>query len=97
MTVGSRSLVSRVAVAGFLLALVAVGLLGTVSAAVGVALQTITPTAATTVDNTFVDPRWTGGRALERPAGARRARFPGSTALHTPSDVARSRTAEWGD
>ena len=54
----SRALVSRLAVAGSLLAVVAIGLPRAAPAAVGDALPgtPITPTAATTVDGTFVDP-----------------------------------------
>src|SRR5215475_4942639 len=52
MTMESRALLGRVIVASTLLALVAVHLPSAASAAVGGALRTITPTAATPIDGT---------------------------------------------
>ena len=56
MSVGSRALLERVTIVSALLALAAVARPEAVGAAVGNSLRTITPTAATTVDGTVVDP-----------------------------------------
>lgn len=56
MSMGSRALLARVIFVSALLALVVVARPGAVLAAVGDALRTITPTPATTVDGTLVDP-----------------------------------------